>query len=952
MNRCVFVSYGHDAYVPQVKLLIDSLKERNNGYVIWWDNGLQPSADYHRQIENELYELKKNKPNSCFIYIITPYSVDTSRYNYCINEIEKALNDRVKILPIKLTEAQIPIQIGCLQWLDMTQCELDVNNKDFQSRIDAICKIIESTETIKFDGKQDSLNRLLNPCQFLLDIDKHLQNYGPRKWLYEATVDWLENRNERLLLLKGGPGTGKTAYSLWISTRKMPERIHAWHLCQYNDVKTRSLLTCVKSLTWYLASHNPVFYDTIDLPRLEQIIQDGEDSAGVMFKTIILETLKTVHVKDEKVLILIDALDEASENGTNRIANVLEQYADVIPQWLRFIVTTRNDASVVRPLKNISYVIDLDDNLYKEKCYSDIITYVKANLSEKVLAENDGIADVIAERSGNVILYAKLMCSAISKGVSVDILQFPQGLNSYYDAHMRRYFCANANYDFFKYALPVIHIMLASYQPIKKEYIYRRIHDTEDWCKDRTIFMRVLDCFGSLLKKDEDYIVPFHKSFSDWLTNNENNSFYVCREDGMEKMCEWGSAVLSDEFAEEELIFHFYMYQIQYLIDAKRYRDLQELFCSCDFWVRRRDVLGIDLMLQRMFDELSLMSDQVRKRIVKNSGFNDVVYSFSVDLFDKGLFVQLKNNGYLIPIGENLSDKERITALRYYYINGDYTTIIKNKELFGRSYQDKKMEPLVLNLLGLTTKKCGEITRSSEFFKNAIKLSIERNMSWDGIIYYHLNQSRVLTILCNFDEGRKELEMAIDEFYNKDWHSGINDLEFGFKSRQLELAVRYVSVETELFSSSYNVDVCERELAWADQLYSSELRIDRYYPRHLQSKILFLLREHRYDEIESIMEQLDKCKAMGLEDIRTRYYQALVQYAVGHKEEGFRIAKEQMLALQNKDIFLIERVECWALVDTLESKNHLSEIKGELRPWYFHTVSLIKQVMDKTSFSM
>ncbi len=944
MKTYIFVSYGHDDFTKDVEVIMKSLNDRNE-YQAWWDGDLKKSADWVRQIEQSLDELVKSKPDSCFIYIVTPYSTSDDRYNFCINEILRALEGRVRILPIRLSPAPMPLPISSIQWFDLTQCEIDVNSKAFQDRLEQICKLIDSKEPIKIDGKQGTLHNLLRPCLFTLDIDKHLQNYCPRQWLLDATKNWLENRNERMLLIEGGPGTGKTAYSLWIATRQLPERIQAWHLCQYNDVDTRSLLTCVKSLTWYLASRLPYFYSSLDMSKVEELVQGGEENSGKILKDLILRGLKENHVNGENVVVLIDALDEASENGVNRVAQILAQYIDEMPDWLRFIITTRNDNSVTLPLKDVSYVIDLDAQKNDKNCRSDIRAYIEANLEQKILTQNPNVAEIIAEKSGNVILYAKLLCNAINKGENVDLQQLPQGLSSYFDGHLRRYFCAEHGYDFETHALPIIHLMLGSYQPIKREYIYQRIHETEDWCKDKTKFKRVLNSFGPLLKETQDYILPFHKSLCDWLTDSNNDGFYASREDGIEKMCEWGEEVLSDEFAEKELLSHFYIYQPQYLIEAKRFKQLLRVFSDSEFWMRRTKAMDTDLLLQRMITELSLMNTEVRDRIYQNSGFNDIIYSFSADLFNKGLFVQLKKYGFTVPLCKGMRDKDKVTALRYYYVNGEYSNIGNNIDLFETSCDDKKVEPYIQNILGLVTKKCGIVARSATFFSNAIKLSLEQELPLGSILYYHLNLSRVYTILCQFDEACKELDFALDGFAHKDWRDEIQASDVEFKSRQLELAVRYVHLENQLFSVSYDTAVCETELTWADQLYSSKMHVDRYYPRHLQSKILFMLREHQFDEIGPIFNALDESQSVEYDDIRTQYFFALYQYAIGCRNEGLQTAKNLLSILMAKDILLIERTECIALIDTIEARSSLEKITDELHPWYLHTTAIIKQII-------
>lgn len=940
MNTRIFISYGHDEFTEKVKIIMTSLSKRKE-YQLWWDGNINATTTWVKEIEDSLDQLIASKPYSCFIYIMTPYSTSDDRYNYCINEILKALNGRVRILPVRLsTAAPMPLPIGSIQWFDLTQCEIDETNKDFLQRFESLCNIIDSQEAIKIDGRQGHLHKLLDPCQFNLDIDKHLQKYTPRPWLLNATIDWLDHKQERVLLIEGGPGTGKTAYSLWISTSQLPDKIHAWHLCQYNDETTRSLMSCMKSLTWYLASRLPHFFQSIDVSRIEELVQGGEENAGAMLKEIILSNLKEAHNGQEKIVILIDALDEASENGVNKVADILSQYADDMPEWLRFIITTRNDISVTIPLNDISYVVDLDSESNNANCLDDVREYVKKNLSCTIQAQNTEIVDHITERSGNVILYAKLMCDAINKGADIDVMRLPLGLNNYFDAHMRRYF-KKGDYQFEVHALPIILLMLASFQPIKRHHIYQRLKQTEDWCKDRTRFNRILERFGPLLKEEDEYILPFHKSLSDWLTSSDNKRFFVCKEDGYEKMSEWGSEVLSDEYASEELAYHFYLYQPQYLSAANKHREFETLFSDVEFWKHRKNALGVDLLLQRMFIELPLANNKVKEKLFRDPNFREVLHLFLDDLFNKGLFVQLKNLGYTVSLHTEMDDKEKKLTLCYYYITGDYTTISQNIDLFKIS-----TDPQIQNMLGLATKKRGLVAKSAEFFSQALLLAAEQETPLEKVIYYHLNLSRVWTILSRFDEGRHELAAALDGFYNKDWRSGVKAENIEFASRQLELAVRYVNLETELYSSTYDPAICEQEIAWSDQLYSDKLHIDRYYPRHLHSKAFFLLREHRFNEIPPIFEEIKNSQIKGYDEIFFHFYNSLYHYVTGEKEEALKIAKAQLEKLQKVDTLLIEKVQFIALVNMLEENYCPNEINEELRNWYNHIRTLINQIIN------
>ena len=93
------------------------------------------------------------------------------------------------------------------------------------------------------------------------------------------------------------------------------------------------------------------------------------------------------------------------------------------------------------------------------------------------------------------------------------------------------------------------------------------------------------------------------------------------------------------------------------MIEAKKSTKLFQVFSDHDFWEKRRKILDIDLMFQRMFVELSLMDEAVRKELFQSTNFCDILYDYGMDLFDKGLFPQLKKLGFTLPLYQNYSFK-------------------------------------------------------------------------------------------------------------------------------------------------------------------------------------------------------------------------------------------------------------------------------------------------------
>ena len=114
----VFVSYGHDEYLPFARNV--AIELALHGHEVWFDEDrLKPGGDWEAYIENGLDWVAEASSRGRVLLIMTPYSVRRPD-GYCLNEIAKALDNRIKILPVMLVWTTPPLSIYRLQWLDMT----------------------------------------------------------------------------------------------------------------------------------------------------------------------------------------------------------------------------------------------------------------------------------------------------------------------------------------------------------------------------------------------------------------------------------------------------------------------------------------------------------------------------------------------------------------------------------------------------------------------------------------------------------------------------------------------------------------------------------------------------------------------------------------------------------------------------------------------------------------
>lgn len=942
MKIYIFISYGHDVYAEHTQMIYEQLQKDDEDFVIWWDKKLKSSENWVYEIDRHLNELIHNKPDSCFVYVVTPHSANTDRDNFCIKEIAKVIEGRVRVIPVKLVETPMPLLLSNIQWLDFSDTKIDESNDEFMRRIDSLRRIIKDGEALPMDGKQEALRCKLEPCNFSLDLEKHLKNYEPRPWLLDMVRDWIMHSPEQLLLLLGGPGTGKTAFSIWMSYCELSQHVAAWHLCQYNDMRTCSLHNAIKSIAYYLASRIPAYYDLLNVSEIDRTLNNSDIDTGTLFKVLILEKVQRIN-HDSTVVILIDALDEASRDRHNELAEMLVRYMGQLPGWLKFIVTSRNDSTITTHMADCSTIINLDAASVTDNSLDDIRRYVGNMLG----LDSPQVRFVVSE-SGNNFLYAQLLCSSIQENPQFSSGELPKGINSYYNNYMRRYF-NSGKFDFEEHALPLLNLILTAYEPLDKRTVFNRLHDTCPWCTGYSVFQNLVKSFGPLLKESCGCLLPFHKSLFDWFMDNENNyDFSVYRGDGLRELIAWGRDVVGDECPDpdDDIVKHFYRYLPQYMIESND-KSFIGLYIDLDFWKRRQSVIGVSLLLRLMIDELTLCRSHVRKVLFADDRFFNVLNYFNIDLFNTGRYSNLHKLGYVIPLTEGMNDQRRLFAIRYLYINELYREIDRHCAIFMEPYQDHVVEAMLMNELGQTYRKFGRLDLSADFYRKSLDMALKYNGTLDEVIYTMLNLSRIFTLQCRHDEARKLLKEAVDEFDAGRWHDSMQGADFEFSAQQLARGVYYVSLETEMFSLDPDIEVCNKALAWADEVYGDPVRRDRYYPNHLIGKLFFMVRTGRSDhELDSVIGECERSISSRYDGIRMNLVKTLIRLRQGKNREAYDMACENLEYLKTLDIHMIQRAGFAAVADYVigpDSKSSL--LNGELLPWYSHVHSLINQIL-------
>lgn len=116
----IFLSYGHDEHADLAIQLKRDLEGR--GHNVWFDlDRLKSGEDWEAYIEDGLNWVSSVPGEGRFVLLMTPYSVRRPN-GYCLNEISRALQRQLAVIPLMVVRCESLLSICRLQWLDMRDC--------------------------------------------------------------------------------------------------------------------------------------------------------------------------------------------------------------------------------------------------------------------------------------------------------------------------------------------------------------------------------------------------------------------------------------------------------------------------------------------------------------------------------------------------------------------------------------------------------------------------------------------------------------------------------------------------------------------------------------------------------------------------------------------------------------------------------------------------------------
>jgi tetratricopeptide (TPR) repeat protein len=557
--KAIFFSYGHDENRDLVRLFKNDLEKR--GHQIWFDEkDIGEWDDWKGKITRGI------DSSQLAIAFMSKHSIRDP--GVCRNEIAIAMNRFGAVYPVLLEaniEQDIPITIRHLQWPDLSQWQTIRDGKVpgiewdrwYEERLLSLIEKIEGDAT-QFADETGVLERILNPITTESKIVQHLPSFVGREWIFDAYREWVDQKTDsRLFWIKAGPGVGKSAIAANLIHRERSAIVAGW-FCDAKSGERKDPNRAIRSIAFQLALRwedyrvrllrkLQVFSNTSEELCEEARKELEKKNTHDLFTSLLAEPMTGLIWRDHKLVVVIDALDEAvDDEGNNRITELISNELNSLPPWIGFVVTSRPEADIVNQLQGFKpYELNTAD----PRNVADLKTWYNQHLGRReeiqalAVLEQQQIEKMLIDRSGGMILYLKVIEEGFREGslTVAKLGELESGLpglyRRYYDSFSKRF-----QKDYEEEIKPLLRLLLAAGGPLPEDLAC----ETLGWNSEQFIVCR--NRLGSYVIENTKGYELFHKTLAEWLSDKSSGSFYLDRSVGRQLLAD----VLFTELSEKE----------------------------------------------------------------------------------------------------------------------------------------------------------------------------------------------------------------------------------------------------------------------------------------------------------------------------------------------------------------------------------------------------------------
>ena len=498
------------------------------------------------------------------------FQIDRKTHQVVTNVRETQIDDSKAIQ--KMSQSQTNTERGVAKLLDRQE-EFHLTLQETKSRIEDTHKKLLRTQSEHFEATRQDLKQAaedlegqrekhreneilkkLAKIDTVKNVRHHADRYveGTRLSIFAKVESWLIDRSSpnRVMVISGNAGMGKSVISA-VMCEKMQKvgRLAGSHFCQHDRARHRNPKVMLQSLASHLCDFLPDYKKAL-VEKLSRNLGVEINNMEVkdLFDVLFEEPLTSLNDPGLTYLMVIDGLDESQFQGRNELLEVIANYFQSLPLWIRFLVTTRPERNITGTLKNL-HPLQLDPNV--EENVKDIHLCFEKQISHLLQSEHrENILQALVQKSEGVMLYAHYLVDFIKKEVPVLTLEaldsiLPSGISSVYHSYFKRLeteLCKELNVMEDQF-LTFLSAVAAAREPLPLGFVSKLLLPGKSTSVPERKVKAAIASVSALLPVQDECIHFFHKSVKDWLIEKSyygHHHFSVAAKEGHEvlsKLC-------------------------------------------------------------------------------------------------------------------------------------------------------------------------------------------------------------------------------------------------------------------------------------------------------------------------------------------------------------------------------------------------------------------------------
>ena len=318
--------------------------------------------------------------------------------------------------------------------------------------------------------------------------------------------------------------------------------------CSRQFEETRFATRIIRTIVYHLALGCKAFADAVSRSGRFYTIHQ---SVGAQLESLLIKPWEQARHPDPSkpphFLVVIDALDEIDgQGGSEFLRDLLDVISKHRLQGLKFFVTSRSDPNLITHLRTFE-----DKQFYRleqvpiEEAQADITTYLNANLPHFV--DHPEMKNLVAQAAGLFIYAATVvkhlegyeppeqkerlhMLPSVSNSAISQTWEEISLLDGLYLQVLSDAF-HSFNGDFFMHRLHILHTFLCSAERTSTSLVAKLLfssNETNPAFSYTIIADRVLAGLHAVLYIENDKVLSYHKSFTDFIFNQNRAKEFWC----------------------------------------------------------------------------------------------------------------------------------------------------------------------------------------------------------------------------------------------------------------------------------------------------------------------------------------------------------------------------------------------------------------------------------------